>query len=101
MFVITVTFDIDPQHSAVFETAMIDQARNSLDREEECLFFEVCRAPGGESRWFLYEIYTTEAAFHEHLASPHFKTFDALVGPWVLDKQVQSWRRSNGVPLTL
>ena len=101
MYVITVSFEVDPRHCSAFDAAMVEQARNSLAREEGCLFFDVCRAPVAGNRWFLYEIYTTEAAFQLHLASEHLKSFDAQVAPWLLDKQVQAWERRDALPLAV
>lgn len=101
MYVITVTFEIDAQHCEEFDNAMIEQARNSLALEEGCLFFDVCRDADRDNRWFLYEIYTSEAAFQDHLASDHFYRFDVLVAPWIIDKQVRSWARCNALPLTV
>ncbi len=42
-------------------------------------------------RCFLYEKYDDRAAFDRHLASAHFKSFDATVAPWVVSKDVQTW----------
>ena len=47
-------------------------------------------------RVFLYEIYDDRAAFDAHLASPHFRAFDAEVGPWVQDKQVETGELAPG-----
>jgi quinol monooxygenase YgiN len=42
---------------------------------------------------FLYEVYTHRAAFDAHLATPHFRSFDATVGTWVARKTVRIFER--------
>ncbi len=91
MHAVTVAFEIYPAHVNAFREAVLAQARNSLDREEPCRRFDVCLDPKRIDRVFLYELYDTPAAFQAHLASPHFKTFNATVTPWIRRKQVDTW----------
>jgi (4S)-4-hydroxy-5-phosphonooxypentane-2,3-dione isomerase len=91
MYVVTVTFEIDPGHVDAFTAAVLTQARNSLEREERCSCFDVCRDPDHPERIFLYELYDDRAAFDLHLASDHFKSFDRTVTPWVRQKNVGTW----------
>ena len=41
MFVVAVTFDIDPENVAAFTDLVCAQARNSLEGEAECHQFDV------------------------------------------------------------
>ena len=91
MFVVTVTFEVEAAHSADFAAAVTTQAKNSLDLEPDCLRFDVCRDPDRDGRIVLYEIYRDAAAFDLHLASDHFKAFNALVEPWTRSKAVETW----------
>jgi len=91
MYVVTVTFVTVPEHRDAFAEAMNIQAENSLEREPACLRFDICRNPDDPDTTFLYEIYEDEAAFQVHLASDHFKEFDALVADWVESKTVNTW----------
>jgi quinol monooxygenase YgiN len=91
MYIITVEFEIDPEHIAAFRETMLLQAKNSLTKETGCKFFDVCFNPDQPSRCFLYEKYDDRAAFDLHLASDHFKTFDTTVQSWVVRKTVNSW----------
>ncbi|MEM7522936.1 MAG: antibiotic biosynthesis monooxygenase [Pseudomonadota bacterium] len=43
---------------------------------------------------FLYEVYDDAAAFDAHLASDHFKDFDAAVAPMVAAKTVRRLRQT-------
>jgi quinol monooxygenase YgiN len=45
----------------------------SVDSEPGCLRFDVFQDLADENRYILYEVYTTEQAFQEHLATPHAK----------------------------
>jgi len=94
MHVVTVTFVVKPDHIAVFDAAMIRQAENSLRLESGCHRFDVCKAPDDPTRTFLYEIYTDATAFRAHLASDHFKSFDATVQSWLATKTVEQWNLS-------
>ena len=92
MFCITVTFTIADPHGAAFRAAVLDNARRSLADERGCRVFDVAVDPSGQ-QFFLYELYDDAAAFQAHLCTPHFAAFDALVAPWVVDKQVRAWHR--------
>ncbi|MCT8159440.1 putative quinol monooxygenase [Pseudoruegeria sp. SHC-113] len=87
MFAVTVTFTLKPGQMEAFLPLMLANARTSLEVEPGCLQFDTCRNAGGDEI-FLYEIYTDRAAFDTHLASPHFKAFDAEVADMVAAKQV-------------
>jgi autoinducer 2-degrading protein len=82
---------------AGFEAAFLDrvmaQARTSLEREPECRHFDVCQGPNDERRVFLYELYVGDAAFADHLRSPHFGAFDAVTRAWIDDKKIERWTR--------
>ncbi|MEZ5581792.1 MAG: putative quinol monooxygenase [Candidatus Competibacteraceae bacterium] len=91
MYVVTVHFTTHPGQSDAFMQAMLKQAQNSLEREAGCTRFDVCRDPNDATRIFLYEIYTDEAAFQEHLQSAHFLGFSEETAAWVADKVVTTW----------
>ena len=58
--------------------------------------FDVCFDPDNPCRCVLYERYDDRDAFEVHLASDHFREFDAKVQPWVQSKIVETWEQ---VPL--
>ena len=95
MYLVAVTFRIRPDRIDAFLPRVAQQARDSLE-EPGCRRFDVWQAPGEPARVFLYEIYDDRAAFDAHLASPHFRAFDAEVGPWVQDKQVETGELAPG-----
>ena len=90
MFAVTVLFDIHPGQMDAFLPRMIDNARTSRDTEPGCQLFDVCQEV---DQVFLYVIYDDRAAFDVHLASAHFKAFDAAVAPMVARKDVQTYER--------
>jgi quinol monooxygenase YgiN len=90
MFVVTVTFETAPDDAAAFLTRVRRQAADSLRDEPGCHRFDVCTDAEG-LRVFLYEIYTDRPAFQEHLETPHYKAFNAEVGPIVRYKTVETW----------
>ena len=92
-FVVTVEFVIKPEFVGEFTAAMIENASTSRRDEAGCRQFDVCVLPSDPAQIFLYEIYDDRAAFDVHLASPHFKAFDAKVAAWVASKTVRLYGR--------
>jgi len=92
MYIVCVTFKIAPEHFETFLPLMRAQAENSLSQEPECHQFDVSLSETEQSTIFLYEKYTNRAAFDVHLASDHFKEFDAAVSGLVLDKKVEMYQ---------
>lgn len=95
MYLVAVTFQIAADRAADFAARVAQQATDSLT-EEGCQRFDVWQAPSDPAKVFLYEIYDDRAAFDVHLASDHFKAFDAEVGPWIVDKVVETGTLSAG-----
>lgn len=94
MYVITVVFNIKPEHAEAFAAAMTENAQASLENEPGCHQFDVALAPGDPTTCFLYELYTDKAAFDAHLVAAHFKAFDAKVAPWLNGKSVHAYERA-------
>ena len=91
MYVITVEFTINPAHQPEFMDAMRQQAHNSLELEKGCHQFDIAWGEEDQNVIFLYEVYSDRAAFDVHLASDHFRLFNQLVSPWVVNKIIQGW----------
>ena len=94
-FVVTVVFRVQPGRRAAFRDAIVANAAASVADEPGCSAFDVCEKADG-SEIFLYEVYDDEPAFKAHLATDHFKRFDALVTPWVVEKRVLTFNRLSG-----
>jgi (4S)-4-hydroxy-5-phosphonooxypentane-2,3-dione isomerase len=90
MYVVVVDFKIEPESLAEFMPLMLENARASRETEPGCRQFDVCVDPADKSRIFLYELYDDRAAFDAHLATAHFKRFDAAVAPMVAAKAVRA-----------
>jgi (4S)-4-hydroxy-5-phosphonooxypentane-2,3-dione isomerase len=96
MYVIVVDFKIKPEHLAEFMPLMLENAQASRETEPGCRVFDVCVDPKKETSVFLYEVYDDRAAFDAHLASAHFKRFDAAVASMVAAKNVRTLQLQNG-----
>jgi (4S)-4-hydroxy-5-phosphonooxypentane-2,3-dione isomerase len=90
MLLVAVTFEIVPERAEAFRDRVGRQAADSL-AEPGCRRFDVWCDTGNCCRVFLFEIYGDRAAFDAHLASRHFRDFDAEVEPWVESKKVELW----------
>jgi quinol monooxygenase YgiN len=91
MFAVAVTFQINPSDWEAFLPAILANAATSLADEGGCHRFDVCTDPARPNEVLLYELYTDAAAFETHLASTHFKDFDALVAPMIASKSVATY----------
>ena len=88
MYVVTVDFQISPAHVEEFLREIVANAECSLQDEAGCHRFDVTTDKDDRAHVFLYEIYADEQAFKDHLATDHFKAFDAMVSGWVTSKRV-------------
>lgn len=95
MYAVTVTFAIHPVHWAAFLPLMKANAETSLRDEPACHRFDLALDPDQPHEMFLYELYTDRAGFDAHLASAHFRTFDAAVAPMIAAKTVRTYREVN------
>lgn len=91
MYVVCVTFQIQPGAMDSFLPLMRRNARASLDAEPGCHHFDVCTSGDRPDELFLYELYTDRAAFDAHLHSPHFLEFDAKVAPMIASKTIRTY----------
>ncbi len=64
-----------------------DDARHSLADESGCLQFDVLRTPKGTNGVLFYEVYKSEQAFEDHLATPHVQRFRSILSDHVASEQ--------------
>ena len=93
MYVVLVNFTIHADHVDEFRERVRQQAQDSLDNEPECHVFDVCIDPDNPAEVMLYEVYSHADAFAVHLASDHFRDFDATVKNWVSDKRLSFFEK--------
>jgi (4S)-4-hydroxy-5-phosphonooxypentane-2,3-dione isomerase len=75
---IIVEFVVPAAFMPRFRQLIADNARQSLT-EPGCRRFDVLAPEGDAERMVLYEIYDDEAAFQQHLTTPHYKSFAAAI----------------------
>jgi quinol monooxygenase YgiN len=73
MFAIFATIKLKPEQRDQFLATIRETALRSVNDEPGCLRFDVLQDLGDDHRYILYEVYTSEGAFQEHLATPHAK----------------------------
>jgi len=93
MYAVIVEFTLNPGFSMAFRDRVRRQAAESLALEPYCHVFDVCIDPQREDSVLLYELYSDRAAFDAHLASAHFRDFDADVSDWVSARRVRTYSR--------
>lgn len=92
-FAVTVAFELVDGAFASFHRLVGENAAESVASEAGCLRFDVLTPEdGGEGDVLLYEIYVDRAAFDVHLATAHFKAFDAATRDLVRRKTVATFR---------
>ena len=87
-FAIIVDVRLRPGALPAFRRLIDANARQSAESEPGCRRFDVLEPQGEADRVLLYEIYTDDAAFADHLRSAHFIQFDAESAPLVIEKSV-------------
>ena len=91
MFVVTVDFHIHAGQSEAFLPLMLQNAKESLNKEPHCVRFDVCVNPKDKHHVFLYEIYRAQLDFDVHLKTPHFVEFNVLTAAFVAKKEVHTF----------
>ncbi len=91
MYAVVVTFTIKPDANEAFMPLMHNNAQISLSQEPDCHQFDVLTDPDQPNEVLLYELYTDAAAFDVHLASDHFKRFNAETADMVAAKTVRTF----------
>jgi len=72
MRILVVKFQLKPEFREQFLQVAQDDARGANHDEPGCLRFDVIRDEADPNRIFFYEVYKDEAAFQEHLKTPHY-----------------------------
>ena len=93
MFAVCVTLHLHTGCAEAFLPLVTVNAEISVRDEPGCHQFDVLTKPDDPDTVFLYELYADKAAFDSHLASAHFKTFDAATAVMIAAKDIQSWHR--------
>ena len=93
MYVIVAELEIQPDDVKAFELLAEQQAKNSVELEEECHQFDVCQNENESSKFLFYEVYTDKAAFDLHTKMNHFADFFAEAGSMIADKSVRGFER--------
>ncbi|MEL6548894.1 MAG: putative quinol monooxygenase [Pseudomonadota bacterium] len=93
MFAVVVTLKIAPGKMPDFLTSIRPNAAASLRDEPGCHRFDVCHDDARPNEVFLYELYDDAAAFDAHLATEHFKIFDAETAPMIVGKDIRTYEQ--------
>ena len=88
-FAVAVTFRIHADSVETFRNRVLQQARDSVEREPGCHQFDVLVDEKDPATIVLYETYTDAAAFDTHRTTDHFKDFDQTVTSWIETKEVR------------
>lgn len=91
MFAVVVSLTLKPNQKDSFMPLMLTNARDSLSKEEGCRQFDVATDPAAPDEVLLYELYESAAAFDQHLASTHFRTFDTATADMIVNKSVKTF----------
>jgi quinol monooxygenase YgiN len=91
MFAVVVTFSIANGRMRDFLPLMKDNAATSLGTEPGCRQFDIATDPARPDEVFLYELYEDATAFQTHLASDHFKSFNAATEALIASKSVKTY----------
>lgn len=82
-FVVIAEFVVKEGMLDAFLGHALDDARHSVADEPGCLQFDVLRTGEGTNGVVFYEVYTSQQAFDDHLATPHVARFRAILSDHV------------------
>ena len=85
-YVVTVDFGTAPENFERFRQIMDENAKASVGEETGCREFNVFEDPKAPNHLMLFEVYDDEAAFQQHVNSPHFKHFDEVSKPIITSR---------------
>tara|TARA_R110001606_G_C14992312_1_gene605955 strand:+ start:188 stop:484 length:297 start_codon:yes stop_codon:yes gene_type:complete len=88
-------FEIKPGRMDEFMAIILEQAKNSLEKEPGCLHFDVLRRDEEPGKVLLYEIYTDEAAVKAHREYPHYLEFRKAIADLIAGSVVELWTLDN------
>ncbi len=83
LFVRVADIEVDPAHREAFISAVKEEMDESVRVEPGVLALYAVAEKDNPSRLRFFEIYASEAAYNEHLASPHFRKYRAATEPMI------------------
>jgi (4S)-4-hydroxy-5-phosphonooxypentane-2,3-dione isomerase len=83
MFAVIVKVHIKPENRSEFIEAMLADGRGSVQKESDCLLFNIIEDYADSNLLHLYEVYTSEQAFEQHKQTPHFQTWLETTKEWL------------------
>ena len=95
MYIVTVVFSVYRSKVKEFSLLVAKQAADSLEKEKECLTFDVSIGDGTDEivPFFLYEIYVNKESFETHIAMNHFHDFSQNIDGMVANKEINVWHK--------
>jgi (4S)-4-hydroxy-5-phosphonooxypentane-2,3-dione isomerase len=87
MFVACVKVSVLPEHVEAFVEAILDNARNTR-KEPGNIRFDVLRAIDNPAKFFLYEVYKSEADLKAHQQTEHYLRWRERVAPMMAEPRV-------------
>lgn len=87
MVITCVTIYVKKEFIPDFIEATLDNHRNSIE-EEENIRFDVLRCNSDETRFFLYEAYSSEEASAAHKKTTHYLKWRNTVADWMAQARV-------------
>lgn len=85
MYIILAPIQIQEGHRDDFIEITIEDARTSVSIEPGCVRFDIIQDAADQHRFWVYEVYTDEAAFQSHLKMPHVVKWREAVQNWRVD----------------
>jgi quinol monooxygenase YgiN len=87
MFILLVKLQIKPELVDEFRDAILKNAQLSVQRERECVRFDVLQQQDDPTRWVLYEVYEREQSWIDHRGSAHFLAFKEVGDRAIVERE--------------
>lgn len=79
---------IDPSQLAAYQVAVKEEMADSVRLEPGVLAIYSVAEKEHPNRLHFFEIYSNEAAYQRHIASPHFQKYVKTTQPMILSKEL-------------
>src|SRR6266498_3265599 len=88
MHVVSVMVTVKTELLAEFEQAILQNARESMEKDQGCLRFDVSQAYDDPTLWLFHEVYDAPEAHAAHRQAPHFLAYQQVEQRAVTEKRV-------------
>lgn len=94
-FVVLAKIRVRPGTREAFKSAVLENARLSVQDEPACISFDIMECPDDENLFYAHEAFDDEAGFDAHRVTPHSMAFKVLANNMMIEHDSFIGRKIN------